>query len=122
MAPRRLTDCRGESLGPGDVIRLPFDYMSGPGSPGVDLMLYDPRTDEDGLGVMTVTGYKAGLILCVLPPASQPEGFTGLSGDWLIANWDTWFGYGHNEPKPIPIEDVEVLFRQDYAIVPRSGE
>lgn len=119
MPPRKLTSLPGETLGPGDVIRLPFDYMSGPGSPGVDLMVHDPREDDCGLGVMTVTGRKAGLVLSVFPLASKPRGVRGLSVDWLIGNWDAWFVYGHGELTPIPIGDVEILFCQDYTIAPR---
>ena len=120
MAPRKLTDCRGETLGPGDVIRLPFDYMTGPGSPGVDLMVYETREDDYGLGVMTVTGRKAGFVLSVFPLASKPDGMRGLSADWLIANWDAWFVYGHSELTPIPIADVEIIDGGTYAITPRA--
>ena len=118
--PRKFTDCRGESLRPGDVIRLPFDYATGPGSPGVDLMVYDPREEDYGLGVMTASGYKAGHLLSVFPRASRREGMIELKVDWLIENWDRWFVYGHSDLEPIPVEDVEILFLQEYEIVPKA--
>lgn len=83
-------------------------------------MVFDPREDDCGLGVMTVTGYKAGLILSVCPSASKPDGYRGLSADWLIANWDDWFCYGHGELKPIPISQVAVLRSGCYEIAPRT--
>lgn len=120
MEPVPLMSMRDDALWCGDVIRLPFNYATGPGSAPVDLMVYDPIDVGCGLGVMTVTGGKAGRTLSIFPEASCPGGTRSLSLDWLRANWDTWFVYGHNELTPIPISQVVVLKNECYEIVPRK--
>ena len=119
-----LTSLRGEALWHGDIIRLPFDYMYGPGSDGVDLIVHEDRGNF-GLSVMPVTGRKAGLVWTTLPPDSCPEGTRSIDVNWLCDNWQTWFAYGHDPDKPleaIPIEEVVVLRCDTYAIVARGAD
>lgn len=103
-----LVDLAGDALGSGDIVRLPDDYDAGPGSGPVDLMVYDPRHDDCGLGMVVVSGYKSGLILHHLPLASNAPG-GGLSVDWLIANWDDWFVFTYHQDRRIPVERTRVL-------------
>lgn len=111
---RLLTELRQCSLWRGDIIRLVHNYDLGPGSEPVDLMLYDPVGEDDGLGLMVVSGYKAGLTLCIFPAESRGAERRSLETDWLLANWDAWFCYsyhtdGAGKLLPIPIEGTLVL-------------
>lgn len=111
--PRLLTDMPGESLWRGDILRLVHNYDLGPGSPPVDLMVYDPR-DDAGLGVMVVSGYKAGLTLSIFPAESRASGTRSLETSWLLQNWNDWFCYSHpldqdGRPIPIPVAGTLVI-------------
>ncbi len=66
-----IEDMHHGRLDVGDVLRLPENYDLGPGSEPVDLLVYDPRDDEYGLGLMVVSGYKAGLIFSIFPRESR---------------------------------------------------
>lgn len=104
-----LLDLAGSALGPGDILRLSENYDTGPGTGPVDLMVYDPRHDDCGLGLIAASGYKAGLVLHHFPLTSRhPQG--GLSVDWLIANWDDWFVFTNASDHRIKIEEARVLF------------
>lgn len=103
-----LTDLAGQALDRGDILRLSENYDLKPGSGPVDLMVFDPRDDEAGLGLIVASGYKSGLVLHVFPRASlHPQG--GLSVDWLIANWRDWFVFTYHADARIPFEDARVL-------------
>jgi hypothetical protein len=121
-----LTDLAGEALGPGDILRLPDNYDTGPGSGPVDLLVFDPREDDYGLGLIVASGYKSGLILHLFPKASRGPGeraTRGLSVDWLVANWRDWFRYTYHttvdRPDPIPLEGARVL-RWDARTMPEE--
>jgi len=103
-----LADLAGQALAPGDILRLSDNYDLGPGSGPVDLLVYDPRSDDCDLGVITASGHKAGLILHQFPLASRgAEG--GLSVDWLVANWDDWFVFTYAKDARIPVGEARVL-------------
>lgn len=102
-------DLAGDALGPGDILRLSENYDTGPGTGPVDLLVYNPRYHDCGLGVITASGYKAGLILHHFPLASR-HADGGLSVDWLIANWDDWFVFTYARDHRIKIEETRVLF------------
>ncbi len=113
-----LTDLEGDALGPGDILRLSENYDLKPGSGPVDLMVFDPRDDAVGLGLIVTSGYKAGLVLHEFPLASRhAEG--GLSVDWLIANWNDWFVFTYYRDHLIPVEDARVL-RRDQRTMPEE--
>lgn len=123
--PRLLTNLAGESLWRGDVIRLVHNYDLGSGSPPVDLLVYDPRDDETGLGVITVSGYKAGLTLSIFPKESTAAGKRSLEVSWLLDNWEKWFCYSYENgadgmPKPLPVEGTLVLDWSEREIVIRT--
>lgn len=111
--PSLLTEIPDESLWAGDVIRLAHNYDLGPGSGPVDLMVYDPRDDETGLGVIVVSGYKSGLTLSIFPKASCAAGKRSLETSWLLRHWNDWFCYTHPADErglvPIPVEGTLVI-------------
>ncbi|MBN9071071.1 MAG: hypothetical protein J0H34_05585 [Rhizobiales bacterium] len=110
---RLLTEMAGESLVRGDILRLADNYDLGRGSGPVDLMVYDPH-GEDGLGLMVVSGYKAGLTFCIFPIESSNPGTRSLDAGWLLRNWEHWFVYtylhdAHGRLMPLPVEGAQVL-------------
>ncbi len=120
--PRLLTDMPDESLWAGDIIRLAHNYDLGPNSGPVDLMVYDPRDSEAGMGVMVVSGYKSGLTLSVFPKASCGKGQRSLETSWLLRHWNDWFCYtyvndDHGRPAPVPIEGTQVIQWDEREIV-----
>ena len=90
-----LVDTTQEALWTGDILRLPENYDLGPGSLPVDLIVYDPNDEECGLGLLVVSGYKAGLVYALLPAQSLKGGSRALDLDWLRDNWNSWFCYAH---------------------------
>ena len=92
-----LTECGEEALFTGDVLRLPENYDLGPGSRPVDLMVYEPHDEECGLGLLVVSGYKAGLIYALLPVESLKGGSRAICLDWLKREWNRWFCYAHED-------------------------
>jgi len=111
----QLVQLRGHDLGVGDVLRLPENYDLGPGSEPVDLLVYDPRDTGCGLGLMVISGYKSGLMLCVLPRDSTgAEG--GLSVDWLLAHWAEWFRFTYVD-MPVPSDGALVIGWQNRRMV-----
>lgn len=112
--PRLLTDMPDESLWAGDVIRLVHNYDLGPGSAPVDLMVYDTRDGDVGLGVVVVSGYKSGLTLSIFPKASCAGGKRSLETSWLLRHWNDWFCYTYVQDAkgglmPLPIEGTLVI-------------
>lgn len=110
---RLLTDLAGESLWRGDILRLAHNYDLGPGSGPVDLMVYDPG-GGDGLGLIVVSGYKAGLTLAIFPAESCRAGARSLETSWLLKNWDRWFCYTYQtdaagKPLAVPVAGTLVL-------------
>ncbi|MCB1447169.1 MAG: hypothetical protein KDJ87_15600 [Rhizobiaceae bacterium] len=77
----------------GDMLRLPENYDLGPGSGPVDLLVYDTREEDCGLGLMVVSGDKAGLTWSILPAESRRPGAICIDMGWLKRNWDDWFAY-----------------------------
>lgn len=94
----------------GDILRLPENYDLGPGSGPVDLLVYDPHDDTCGLGLMVVSGYKAGLTWSILPIESRRIDAICIDMDWLKRNWDVWFAYQWNGAlRVIDINSAEIL-------------
>jgi len=83
------------SLKRGDILRLPENYDLGPGSGPVDVMVYYPFKDGCGMGLLTVSGYKAGHVFAILPERSG--GPHHIDVKWLTAHWDEWFCYAWGE-------------------------
>jgi len=104
-----LVDMRGEALAGGDIIRLSDNYDTGPGTGPVDLMVYSPRDDGFGEGLVVASGYKAGLVFSIFPRASIHPQKRGLSVDWLIDNWSDWFRFTYHGDRRIPVEKARVL-------------
>lgn len=105
-----LLDSAEEALWTGDVLRLMENYELGPGSSPVDLMVYEPNDPECGLGLLVVSGYKAGLTYTLLPLESLKENSRALCMNWLKNNWDRWFCYEHEGAmRVIDIEETQFL-------------
>jgi hypothetical protein len=84
-----------DTLWTGDIVRLPENYDLGPESQPVDLMVFDPNDYDCGLGLVVVSGYKAGLVYALLPEASMKDGTRTIDVSWLKSHWDKWFCYPH---------------------------
>jgi len=83
----RLVDSEEEYLPRGTVFRLPGEY---PYEDVVDFMVFDPEQEGEGQGLIVTSGYKAGLILVILPKESAGEGSRTLSRKWVVENWSHW--------------------------------
>ncbi|MBO6727031.1 MAG: hypothetical protein JJ911_15325 [Rhizobiaceae bacterium] len=112
-----LTELEEPQLDRGDILRLSDNYDTGPGTGPVDLLVFDPRDDTCGLGLVVASGYKAGLILQIFPRGSM-HADGGLSAEWLIANWRDWFIFTYHEGSP-PLEKALVL-RADNRTLPQE--
>lgn len=105
-----LMDTAEEALWTGDVLRLMENYDLGPGSAPVDLMVYEPNDPECGLGLLVISGYKAGLTYALLPLESLKDNSRALDMHWLKNNWDRWFCYEHDSAmRVIDIEHTQLL-------------
>ncbi|WP_442581486.1 Imm45 family immunity protein [Mesorhizobium sp. ASY16-5R] len=102
-----LNELRGFDISVGDVLRLPENYDLGPGSEPVDLLVFEPRDDHCGLGLMVLSGYKSGLTFCVFPRESTGTQ-NGLSADWLLDNWEQWFRFTYVD-QAVPCEGASVI-------------
>ena len=111
-----LTHLTDRRLFAGDILRLSDNYDAGPGSGPVDLMVFDPRDVDAGLGVIVTSGYKAGLILHVFPRESVAPDGLGLCADWLVANWDRWIAYTYHPKDRIPVEKARVLRKEERSL------
>ena len=114
-----LVDMRGEALAGGDILRLSDNYDTGPGSGPVDLMVYHPRDDGYGDGLIVASGYKAGLIFAIFPRESIHPDKLGISVDWLVGNWDDWFQFTYRREQRIPLDKARVL-RVDQRSMPEE--
>lgn len=98
MQWQKLTDIK-TSVSRGSVFRVrgksPYEQV-------VDFMVYDPHDSNRGLGIVVVSGYKAGLPLVIFPVESYDSSSGSLDRDWLINNWSKWV-----YPE-CPVEFVEV--------------
>lgn len=117
-----LADLPEQSLWRGDVIRLPHHPGIGPGSPPVDLLIYELWGFEQILGLMVLKGYKAGMPLFYAPKESQGEGKLSLETAWLHVHWDKWFVYSHlldENENPVPMPMAGTMVRRNSRPAPR---
>ncbi len=80
----KLIDLPEDNIFRGAVLRFPAKY---PYEDIVDFMVFDPSEDGKGMGLITSSGYKSGLICVVLPLES---GERAISKSWLLDNWKYW--------------------------------
>ena len=114
MSEDEVVDC-------GDVIRLAYNYDLGPGSPPVDLLVYDPLDAAVGPGLIVLSGYKSGLIYALLPLESRGAR-RGIRVGWLRARWDDWFSHlWRGEMLVVPMSPTSILRWQERELVPKHG-
>jgi len=77
-------DAIDRALPHGTVLRFPAAW---PYEDMVDFMVVNFPT---GMGLVVTTGYKAGLIVVILPSEAMPAGVLGISSRWLARNWTIW--------------------------------
>ena len=53
-------------------------------------MLVEFPSSDRKYGFVVSTGYKAGLILVMLPQEAELEHSSGVSRQWVIDNWNKW--------------------------------
>ena len=80
----RLDAIGDRPLPPGTILRFPAAW---PYEDVVDFMVV---AFPSGCGLVVTTGYKAGLIVVILPAEAMPQGCIALSAAWLARNWTTW--------------------------------
>jgi len=58
----------------------------------VDLLLVEHEASPSGYALLTVTGYKAGLVRVHLPPEARAraEDAPGIAAAWLAREWTQW--------------------------------
>ncbi|OED47515.1 hypothetical protein ACH42_02875 [Endozoicomonas sp. (ex Bugula neritina AB1)] len=86
----KLIDSGANSFVRGTVFRLPGKF---PYEDLVDFMVFEPSDPDRGQGLIVSSGYKAGLILVLLPKESSiKEGkyYLAIEKNWLITNWAHW--------------------------------
>ena len=99
MEWNKLVSSNEKFLTHGTVLKVLGSY---PYEEFVDFMVFDPSIKDKGLGLIVSSGYKAGLVLVILPHES---GEHSLSREWLIKNWQHWV---------YPECDVSDVYIRDY--------
>jgi len=80
----KLTKLVGKSFSRGTLIRFPSSY---PFENEV-IMMVSEAPNGNGLCLITVTGYKAGINCYQKFPESEVN--SEIGADWLIQNWSKW--------------------------------
>lgn len=80
----KLIDSTEESLQRGALLKFKSTY---PFEDKVIMMVCEGQSINT-FGLMTITGFKAGINLYVQFPKECIE--NGLSKDWLVKNWNKW--------------------------------
>jgi uncharacterized protein YfaT (DUF1175 family) len=84
----RLVDYGKPYLSRGSVLRFFTKGFSNESV--VDFMIFDQQDDDQGMGLITITGYHAGLIYVSFPKESNSNEIKTISTGWLIDNWNKW--------------------------------
>lgn len=82
----KLVQVTAESISRGSILSVPGKY---PFEEIVEFMLFETQEADTPYGLITVSGYKAGLILVRLPKESVSAN-GGVDKVWFLANWDKW--------------------------------
>ncbi|WP_259373095.1 Imm45 family immunity protein [Roseateles terrae] len=108
----KLLDFESDNFFPGTVIRVPtmrhssnwyYDSV-------MDFLVFDAISYENGcgLGLIVLSGPKAGKINTILPGSSAPNGAHAISKDWLINNWNEYF-YPDGTPAQAWVSVIESI-------------
>lgn len=101
MIWKQLLELKCGAIPRGAIIRTTAKY---PYENFVDFMVFDPVLLDNVSGLIVVSGYKAGLILRILPPESNIQHGIGLSTEWVKKNWQ-------KEVYGSPVKQVLVCLR-----------
>ena len=75
------------NLSRGSLIRFKASY---PFEDEVIMMICEAPDCHSNLGLMTITGYKAGINCYVIFPESARDDDATISSQWLLQNWRKW--------------------------------
>ncbi|MEO5968572.1 MAG: Imm45 family immunity protein [Bdellovibrionia bacterium] len=103
-----LLESKEQSISRGAVLRTKAKY---PYENEVDFMLVESSKSPSGFALMVATGYKAGLILQLLPLDAVVQRATSpvISLQWLKDNWVKWI---------YEVGPEEVYYNEGYSIEP----
>ncbi|REG13921.1 Imm45 family immunity protein [Roseateles depolymerans] len=108
----KLLDYESENLFAGTVIRVPTMRHSGNWyyDSVVDFLVFDAISYEEGcgLGLIVMSGPKAGKINTILPGVSLAKGAQAISKSWLVKNWNEYF-YSDGTPDQAWVSIVESI-------------
>jgi hypothetical protein len=95
-----------QCLARGAVLRYPLDG-------GLqDLMIVEHHDGQSGWALMKSTGYKAGILLVVLPSGSHHSQQPGISTAWLVQHWSEWVDMRSRAEDVLVAADGYVAVRQ----------
>jgi hypothetical protein len=83
----RLEESKTISLTRGALVRFPASY---PFEEEVVMMVCEAPHNRSSLGLITITGYKAGINCYVAFPDSTLNESATISAQWLYDNWQHW--------------------------------
>lgn len=107
----KLSEYQDECIYSGSIIRVPTmapyngDWYR---DPIVDFLVFDAfgLQEDVGLGLVVISGAKAGKINAVFPVGSIAPGTHALSKQWLLQNWKRHF-YPDGDPDQAWIGEAE---------------
>lgn len=82
----KLVNSEKINLQRGDLLRFSAGQ---PFEDHVIMMICESPNKSGELGLITISGYKAG-INCYVEFPSESRGSIGISSPWLIKNWQSW--------------------------------
>ena len=109
----KLSEHHGEHIYSGSIIRVPTmtpyngDWYS---EAIVDFLVFDAFGLQEGagLGLVVMSGAKAGKINAIFPASSNAPKTRALSKEWLFQNWKKYF-YPEGEPHQAWIAEAQAV-------------
>ena len=83
----RLSENRAASISRGSLIRFAASY---PFENEVIMMVCEAPHSRSSLGLITITGYKAGINCYMVFPDSARSDEATIYAEWLYSNWQHW--------------------------------
>lgn len=108
----KLPDFESEDLFAGTVLRVPTVRQSGDWyrDSVVDFLIFDAFSFGKGcgLGLIVMSGYKAGKVNVIFPDSSSSKGKRALNKTWLMDNWKRYF-YPDGLPEQAWVTELESI-------------